>query len=153
MAVGGVEDHVHILLSLPATMAVAKAVRLLKSGSSLWVHQTFPAQRDFAWQEGYGAFSLGVLQLEQTKHYIECQPTITARRPSRIVPGVLEETRNGLGRALSLGVRRRFSRPSGTHDTIRETSDPSTAMLHGDVLGYFSRPSGTKRAPQTDQLT
>ena len=56
-------------------MAVAKAVQLLKSGSSLWVHQTFPAQRDFAWQEGYGAFSLGVLQLEQTKHYIECQPS------------------------------------------------------------------------------
>ena len=73
LAVGGVEDHVHVLLSLPSTIAVAKAVQLLKSGSSLWVHKTFPADRAFAWQEGYGAFSLGVSQVEQTKRYIESQ--------------------------------------------------------------------------------
>src|ERR1017187_6361169 len=49
--VGGVEDHVHILLSLPATMAVAKALQLIKGGSSKWIHETFPEQRAFAWQE------------------------------------------------------------------------------------------------------
>jgi REP element-mobilizing transposase RayT len=40
--IGGVEDHVHILLSLPATMPVAKALQLLKGGSSKWVHEMFP---------------------------------------------------------------------------------------------------------------
>jgi REP element-mobilizing transposase RayT len=73
LAVGGVEDHVHILLSLPSTMAIAKAIQLLKAGSSLWVHETFPAQRGFAWQEGYGAFSLSISQVERTKGYIGSQ--------------------------------------------------------------------------------
>ena len=50
--VGGTADHVHVLLSLPATMALAKAVQLIKGGSSRWVHDTFPAERHFSWQEG-----------------------------------------------------------------------------------------------------
>jgi REP element-mobilizing transposase RayT len=73
LAVGGVEDHVHVLLSLPATMAIAKAIQVLKAGSSLWIHETIPSHRGFAWQEGYGAFSLGVSQVEQTRSYIERQ--------------------------------------------------------------------------------
>jgi REP element-mobilizing transposase RayT len=72
-AVGGVEDHIHILLSLPSTMSIAKAIQLLKAGSSLWLHEMFPEQRGFAWQEGYGAFSLSVSQAERTKSYIESQ--------------------------------------------------------------------------------
>jgi REP element-mobilizing transposase RayT len=73
LAVGGVENHVHLLLSLPSTLAVAKALQLLKGGSSKWVHDEFPAQRDFAWQEGYGAFSIGVSQLDDTVRYIANQ--------------------------------------------------------------------------------
>ncbi|MEO7724605.1 MAG: IS200/IS605 family transposase [Chthoniobacterales bacterium] len=60
LAVGGVADHVHILLSLPATMPLAKAMQLLKGNSSKWIHETFPALHHFAWQEGHGAFSIGV---------------------------------------------------------------------------------------------
>ena len=52
LAIGGVEDHVHILLSLPATMPIAKALQLIKGGSSKWLHDNFPAQRTFAWQKG-----------------------------------------------------------------------------------------------------
>jgi putative transposase len=70
LAVGGIADHVHLLLSLPATVAVAKAVQLIKGGSSKWVHDTFPLYSEFAWQEGYGAFSIGVAQVERTKQYI-----------------------------------------------------------------------------------
>ena len=40
--IGGVEDHVHILLSLPSTMPISKAMQLIKGGSSKWVHETFP---------------------------------------------------------------------------------------------------------------
>jgi REP element-mobilizing transposase RayT len=73
LAIGGVEDHVHLLLSLPSTMPIAKAIQLVKGGSSLWIHKTFPGQSGFAWQEGYGAFSLGISQIEATKSYIESQ--------------------------------------------------------------------------------
>ena len=73
LAIGGAKDHVHLLLSLPATVSVAKAVQLLKSGSSKWVHETFPQMSSFAWQEGYGAFSIGVSQRETTLRYIKTQ--------------------------------------------------------------------------------
>ena len=71
--IGGVEDHVHILLSLPSTMAVSKAIQLIKGGSSKWVHETFPEHRLFAWQEEYGAFSVSVSQLDKTIEYITGQ--------------------------------------------------------------------------------
>ena len=71
--VGGAADHVHLLLALPTTMTVARAVQLIKAGSSGWIHQTFPTLRNFAWQQGYGAFSVGVSQVPETVHYIEQQ--------------------------------------------------------------------------------
>ncbi len=71
--VGGVQDHVHILLSLPSTMAVAKALQLIKGGSSKWIHETFPEHRTFAWQDEYGAFSVSVSQLDKTIEYIRGQ--------------------------------------------------------------------------------
>jgi len=47
---------------------------LLKGNSSKWIHETFPAQRDFAWQEGYDAFSIGVSGVDDTIKYIQSQP-------------------------------------------------------------------------------
>ena len=58
--IGGVEDHVHMLLSLPSTMPIAKALQLIKGGSSKWVHETYPEQRLFGWQEKYASFSVSV---------------------------------------------------------------------------------------------
>lgn len=71
--IGGVEDHVHILLSLPSTMPIAKALQLIKGGSSKWVHETFPDQRLFQWQIKYGAFGVSVSQLENAMQYIKKQ--------------------------------------------------------------------------------
>lgn len=73
LAVGGVGDHVHILLSLPATTSVAKALQLLKGNSSKWIYETFPQLQTFAWQEGYAAFSIGVSGIEETHAYIHTQ--------------------------------------------------------------------------------
>jgi len=73
LSIGGVEDHVHALLSIPSTISVAKAVQLLKGNSSKWIHETFPNLRLFEWQEGYGAFSISVSGLEDTKRYIQYQ--------------------------------------------------------------------------------
>jgi REP element-mobilizing transposase RayT len=73
LAVGGTADHIHVLISLPRTISVAKAVQLLKSSSSKWIHESFSGVTGFAWQEGYGAFSIGVSQREVTVRYIERQ--------------------------------------------------------------------------------
>jgi len=70
LAIGGTADHVHLLLSLPATMPVAKALQLLKGNSSKWIHETFPTLHRFAWQEGYGAFSISVSGIRETTAYI-----------------------------------------------------------------------------------
>ncbi len=72
LAVGGIEDHVHVLLSLPATLAAAKAVQLIKGGSSKWMNDKSD-RRSFAWQDSYGAFSIGVSQVESTIRYINNQ--------------------------------------------------------------------------------
>lgn len=72
-SIGGVEDHVHLLLSLPKTIAISEAIKLIKGGSSLWIHSEFPELKDFAWQEGYGAFSIGYSGLNNVKRYIENQ--------------------------------------------------------------------------------
>ena len=73
LAVGGVADHVHLLISLPGALSVAKAIQLLKGNSSKWIHETFPRLAGFAWQEGYGAFSIGVSGVEATVAYIRNQ--------------------------------------------------------------------------------
>ncbi len=73
LVVGGISNHVHILLSVPATMSLAKAVQLLKGGSSKWVHDMFPALTIFEWQEGYAAFSVSVSGVDDTIRYIEAQ--------------------------------------------------------------------------------
>ena len=70
LAVGGVADHVHLLLAIPSTMTIAKAMQLLKGNSSKWIHETFPDLRSFNWQGGYGAFSIGVSGIEATTRYI-----------------------------------------------------------------------------------
>ncbi len=72
--IGGVHDHVHILLTLPSTMPVAKALQLLKGGSSKWVHETFPDQGLFGWQAQYGSFSVSVSQVDKIINYIKGQP-------------------------------------------------------------------------------
>lgn len=74
LAIGGVADHVHALVSLPATLTISKAVQLLKGNSSKWLHEQFPELWSFGWQEGYGAFSIGLSGVSTTKKYIAEQP-------------------------------------------------------------------------------
>jgi putative transposase len=73
ISIGGTDDHVHMLLSLPATISIAKAVQLIKGGSSKWVHDQFRQYCDFGWQEGYGAFTIGISQADDTITYIQKQ--------------------------------------------------------------------------------
>ncbi len=70
---GGVEDHVHLLSTLSRTREVAEMIKEVKRGSSLWIKTKGAEFRDFAWQGGYGVFSIGFSQIESTKVYIACQ--------------------------------------------------------------------------------
>jgi REP-associated tyrosine transposase len=71
LAVGGTDNHVHLLLSLPAKVPLAKAIQLLKGGSSKWISDS--GMNGFAWQEGYGAFSVGISQQRATIAFINAQ--------------------------------------------------------------------------------
>ena len=71
-AVGGVADHVHLLLGLKATHTLADVMRDLKRASSAWVHETMN-ERDFQWQDGYGGFTVSISMLETVRHYIANQ--------------------------------------------------------------------------------
>src|SRR5205085_4096437 len=62
LAIGGASDHVHVLLSLPSTLSIAK-----------WLRETFQKMHSFAWQEGYGAFSVGISSVDATVAYIRNQ--------------------------------------------------------------------------------
>ena len=77
--IGGVEDHAHVLFPLPATMPLAKAIQTLKSCSAKWINDLRTA-RDFAWQEGYGPFSVSSSQTEAVSRYIEGQKEHHSRR-------------------------------------------------------------------------
>jgi putative transposase len=70
--IGGVEDHVHLLVGLRATHCLADVLRETKSASSKWVHDEIKPPR-FSWQEGYGAFTVSASQIETVKSYIANQ--------------------------------------------------------------------------------
>lgn len=68
-AVGGVEDHVHVLVSVHPSVAVADLARELKATSSGFVHYDCGV-RAFAWQEGYGAFSVSQSDVDAVRRYV-----------------------------------------------------------------------------------
>jgi putative transposase len=70
LANGGMEDHAHLLIQLPATLTLAKAVQLLKGSSSKWVGKH---GREFSWQEGYGAFGVSKSNMNAVVKYIANQ--------------------------------------------------------------------------------
>jgi putative transposase len=71
--VGGAEDHVHLLCALSRTREAAEMVKEVKRGSSLWLKTKGPELTDFAWQSGYGMFSIGFSQIEAVRNYIAGQ--------------------------------------------------------------------------------
>ena len=73
LAMNGPEDHVHLLGIFPPKMAVSDQIRDVKSLSSGWIHDTFNNQKQFAWQEGYSAFSVSKSTVRQVVQYIENQ--------------------------------------------------------------------------------
>ncbi|MEY2409588.1 MAG: REP-associated tyrosine transposase [Verrucomicrobiota bacterium] len=71
--IGGVENHVHLLLGIPPILPVSKAVQFIKGGSSIWIKQTFGDAGGFGWQDGYAAFTVSKSLLPEVENYIRNQ--------------------------------------------------------------------------------
>ena len=71
--IGGVEDHVHVLLGASPTLAPSKIAQWVKGGSSTWIHDTFPDMKAFAWQDGFGGFTVSRSNVESVADYIRGQ--------------------------------------------------------------------------------
>jgi putative transposase len=69
IAIGGTNDHVHLLIGLRATHQLSNVVKEIKVASSKWVHEEI-LLKEFAWQTGYGAFTVGISNLEQVRNYV-----------------------------------------------------------------------------------
>ena len=73
IAIGGTSDHIHLLFRLPADKSVADCLRIVKTNSSRWIKEKWSDQRTFAWQRGYGAFSVSQSQRQTVIDYIANQ--------------------------------------------------------------------------------
>ena len=80
--IGGVADHVHLLVGLKATHCLADVMRELKKASSSWVHDE-TGLRSFAWQEGYAAFTVSTTSRDAVRHYIANQEEHHRIKPFR----------------------------------------------------------------------
>ncbi|MBW4620287.1 MAG: IS200/IS605 family transposase [Cyanosarcina radialis HA8281-LM2] len=74
-AIGGIEDHVHLVVSIPPHISIADFVKNIKGSSAYYLNSNFlsPNSNKFAWQEGYGVFSLGSKQLDRAVAYVQNQ--------------------------------------------------------------------------------
>ena len=68
--INGPADHVHALISMAPATSVADLMRVLKTNSSRWVHEQYPERKRFAWQSGYGAFTVSGSRTEEVRAYI-----------------------------------------------------------------------------------
>ena len=73
LLIGGMDDHVHMLLAAPPTSSLSEAVKQIKGGSSGWIKRNIPNCRGFGWQDGYGAFSVSKSQEDVVREYIRDQ--------------------------------------------------------------------------------
>lgn len=73
LAVGGTADHVHALLHLPPDCHASECVRTIKANASKWIHERWPEQRLFSWQNGYAAFSVSRSNADTVVKYIASQ--------------------------------------------------------------------------------
>jgi putative transposase len=109
--IGGVADHVHLLLSLPTTIATAKIIQLIKAGSSAWIHDTFKDLRNFAWQDGYGAFSVSVSHSQKPSITSKTKPSIIQPEPSKKNISRFSGSITCSLRTNIFGPRKSFDRP------------------------------------------
>ena len=81
LAANAIEDHVHLLMAVKPVHAPSSMVRTIKTNSSSWIHDTYPDLRDFAWQSGFGVFSVSASAVDDVATYIRDQERHHRRMP------------------------------------------------------------------------
>jgi putative transposase len=81
LCIGGVDDHIHILARLRQDKAISAVIGAIKANSSGWIHREFSDLASFAWQAGYGAFTVSKSQQHRVGAYIEKQEEHHRRKP------------------------------------------------------------------------
>ena len=71
--INGAADHIHILAIIPPKLSLSETLRTIKANSSKWLHETKPECAEFAWQDGYAAFTVSASQVEGVRQYIRDQ--------------------------------------------------------------------------------
>jgi putative transposase len=79
LELNGTEDHVHLLAKLRPNRALSDVLRNLKANATGWMHDVFPAVKDFSWQRGYGAFTVSQSGVEEVRNYLRRQKEHHAR--------------------------------------------------------------------------
>lgn len=95
--IGGVEDHVHLLTTLPRTLAIADFVKEVKRISSGWIQERGGVFQKFRWQAGYGCFSVSESQLPKVARYVEQQEAHHRNHVSGRIPRIFAPPRPILG--------------------------------------------------------
>jgi REP element-mobilizing transposase RayT len=80
LSINGMPDHVHLLVRMPSTRSIADLARVVKTNSSRWVHERWPESKRFAWQSGFGAFSVSESGGQTVREYIRQQQQHHAKR-------------------------------------------------------------------------
>jgi REP element-mobilizing transposase RayT len=93
LQVGGIEDHVHTLVTAPAIIAPAQIAQYLKGDSSKWIHEEFRSLRNFGWQGGYGGFTVSKSNIPDVVKYIQNQREHHRRRTFLIKNGIEYDNR------------------------------------------------------------
>lgn len=124
---GGTSDHIHLYASLPSTLSLADAVNAMKSNSSRWIHEEFPQRRGFAWQEGYGAFSVSKSSDTTVRRYIQQQKEHHRRRDFKAeFIKLLVQTRDRIRPKVYLEIMN--AAPSALLDVLKLTIHGLTAV-------------------------
>ncbi len=115
LAAGGIANHAHLLLALPSDVTIAKAIQVMKANSSRWIGEH---GIEFAWQEGYGAFSVSASNKDAIVHYIEHHRSTT--RSTALKMNTYRYWRNP---DLHSSARKRWirCRPFGTREVFPYT--------------------------------
>jgi len=83
VTINGTADHVHLLLWMPAMLSISEALRVVKTNSSRWVNRQHAARHPFAWQTGYGAFSVSHSNAQPLPDTFTLKKNTTRRSLSR----------------------------------------------------------------------
>ncbi len=141
---GGMPDHLHCLVSLRQQTPVSDALRLIKANSSKWIHETFDPLRGFAWQTGYGAFSVSFSQIPSVRKYLQQQQE--HHRTTSFQDEFPTFLRNTISRSrnvsLGLGVRRIAGWSISRAPEERSSLARGVSPRDGHRINHLTSPGG-----------